>query len=510
MEDKQLKLGSLLSYLQMGVSIVIGLLYTPFMLNVLGKNEYGLYSTITSTMGLLNILTVGFNSAYMFYYAKQDKEDDSNLKKINGMFLIVLTFLGVVALFLGLFISNNLELFFSDGLTASEYKLAKKLSLLLIISLSVSFPLSVFNNMVIAHERFVFAKLINIIRTIISPSFSFVLLLLGYKSIALVLVTVIVTFCIDSTFCFYAIFKLKQRFDFRNLSKGDILGIFKYTVYIAIHFIVDQINWNIDKLLLGRFKGTEVVAIYSVAFTLFQYYSTFSAPVSSVFIPRIHLIVKNYEEDTVKRNILLTNLFIKVGNVQFVILSLLLLGIVFFGKHFIGYWAGSGYDDSYYILLLLAIPATVDLIQNLGIEIQRALNTHKFRAFLYLITAVLNFIISIFLAQKYGAIGCAIGTAVSYIITQGVLMNVYYHKKCGINIVLFWKSILRLCFGLIIPSMFGIIFNIFIIFDSVIKLLITIILFTIIYIISIYLLGLNKEKREAVKKFVREFITRGK
>ena len=92
MEDKQLKLGSLLSYLQMGVSIVIGLLYTPFMLNVLGKNEYGLYSTITSTMGLLNILTVGFNSAYMFYYAKQDKEDDSNLKKINGMFLIVLTF----------------------------------------------------------------------------------------------------------------------------------------------------------------------------------------------------------------------------------------------------------------------------------------------------------------------------------------------------------------------------------------------------------------------------------
>ena len=117
-------------------------------------------------------------------------------------------------------------------------------------------------------------------------------------------------------------------------------------------------------------------------------------------------------------------------------------------------------------------------------------------SFLYLITAVLNFIISIFLAQKYGAIGCAIGTAVSYIITQGVLMNVYYHKSMKINIVAFWKSILALSRGMIVPALVGGIIMKCITFYSIMQYMATIMLYSAVYCVSMWCFGMNAEEKQ--------------
>ena len=141
---------------------------------------------------------------------------------------------------------------------------------------------------------------------------------------------------------------------------------------------------------------------------------------------------------------MLTELFVKVGRIQFILLGLLASGVVFFGKDFITkYWAGSEYGESYYVVLLLVLPASIALIQNIGIEIQRAQNKHKFRAIVYTIMALVNLGLSIILCQKYGAVGSAIGTAISLVMANGFIMNFYYHKNCNIDIICFWKNIAR-------------------------------------------------------------------
>ena len=71
----QLKAGVILSYLQMALNIIIGLAYTPIMIRTLGQSEYGLYNTISSTISMLSILSLGFNSGYIRYYAKYKKEN---------------------------------------------------------------------------------------------------------------------------------------------------------------------------------------------------------------------------------------------------------------------------------------------------------------------------------------------------------------------------------------------------------------------------------------------------
>ena len=145
---------------------------------------------------------------------------------------------------------------------------------------------------------------------------------------------------------------MKEKFVFHGFEKGIFKSLFSFTIFIAINTLIDQINWNIDKLLLGRFKGTAEVAVYSVGYTLYQCYMMFSTSITGVFTPRIHKIVNTTKDNIEEQRIQLTELFNRVGRLQFIILSLIASGIIFFGKFFIvGIWAGNGYDNSYFVAL---------------------------------------------------------------------------------------------------------------------------------------------------------------
>lgn len=500
---KQIQIGSIISYAQMGLNIIIGLVYTPVMIRCLGTSEYGLYNTVASTISMLSILSLGFNSSYVRFYSKYKKNgNNQDIFRLNGVFLFVFMIIGSVALICGLYISNHLTLVFADGLTQNEYKIARVLTIILTINLAISFPMSVFQNIISANEKFIVLKVLGMGKTVFGPLITLPLLLAGYRSIAMVLCTSIVSISIDSIYMIYVLVILKNKFVFGNIDRGLLSSLFTYTIFIAINMLIDQINWNVDKMLLGRFKGTGAVAIYSIGYTLYHYYSMFSTSISSLFTPRIHRIVnENQNSETLTAK--LTSIFTTVGRVQFIILALIASGLILFGQIFIVIWSGISETDArqaYIVMLLLVIPATVPLIQNLGIEIQRAENKHQFRSIAYAFMALINLGISIYLCQLYGAVGSAVGTSLSLIIANGVVMNIFYHKKCCINIIEFWKSILKLSRGIVIPFIVMKLLTLILPINSIKSLLVGIIFYTLIYSISMWLFGLNENEKAFITK----------
>lgn len=510
-ETNQLKWGALLSYIQMALGVIVGLAYTPIMIRLLGKSEYGLYNTVSSTIAMLSILSLGFNSSYIRYYSKYKKDgNEQAIYKLNGLFLLIFGIIGLIGLACGLFLSFNLQIVFDEGLTSQEYEIAKILMLLLTINLAASFPATLFTSIISAHEKYIFLKLLGMLKTVVSPLVTIPLLLAGFRSIAMVTITVSVSCFTDLLYYIYIKGALRQKFIFHDFEKGIFKSLFIYTSFLAINLVVDQINWNIDKFLLGRYKGTEVVAVYSVGYALYQYYSMFSTSVSGVFTPRVHKIVNALQEDLEAQKRELTDLFIKVGRIQFLLLALLSSGLVFFGAPFIYFWAGEGYKEAYYVMLLLVLPASVALIQNVGVEIQRAENKHQFRSIIYLIMALINLILSIFLCQKWGAVGSAIGTAISLILANGFIMNIYYHKKCNIDVVAFWKNILSISLGLILPILCGVIIVRFIDLYSIWNLIVAMIAYVITYCISMWFLGMNKYEKSLILKPIAKIAKREK
>lgn len=444
MEKNQLKIGIILSYLSIFMGSLVSIVYTPFLIRMLGKSEYGLYNLVYSVVSYLGLLSFGFGSAYMKFYTRYKvKNDTKNIAKLNGMFLTIFLILSFVALLAGTILINNVELFFSGGLSSIEIVKAKYLMIFLVINIAISFPTSVFDANIIANEKYFFQRGLQLVRTIATPLLTIPLLFLGYKSISLVVVHTLVALLNLGVNIFYCKKDLQISFDFKGFDKNVFKEISCFSSFIFINMITDQINWSVDKVILGKYVGAVGVAIYSVGAQINNYYMSFSTSISSVFIPRVNKIVSTSND-----NHKLTMLMTKVGRIQCIILSYVLGGFLLLGNFFIKIWAGPGYGrESYIISLLLIIPVTIPCIQNVGIEIQRAKNMHKFRSIVYFLIAVCNIFISIPLCIKYGVKGAAVGTALNLIIGNGVLMNWYYWKRVHLDMIYYWKNVI----GLFIP-----------------------------------------------------------
>ena len=90
----QLKAGAVLSYISMGLGYLVSIIYTPIMLRLLGHSEYVLYNLVASVVAYLGILNFGFGSAYMRYYSRYKiQEDREKIASLNGMFLIIFSFI---------------------------------------------------------------------------------------------------------------------------------------------------------------------------------------------------------------------------------------------------------------------------------------------------------------------------------------------------------------------------------------------------------------------------------
>ena len=64
------KRGAILSYVSIIISTIVQLLYTPLLIRMLGQSEYGLYSLVSSIIGYLTVLDLGFGNAIIVYTAK--------------------------------------------------------------------------------------------------------------------------------------------------------------------------------------------------------------------------------------------------------------------------------------------------------------------------------------------------------------------------------------------------------------------------------------------------------
>lgn len=502
MKINQRKAGVILSYAGQLTKILISIIYTPIMLRLLGQSEYGLYQLVYSVVSYLSLLSLGFSSSYMRFYSRyKAQRDEDGVARLNGMFLLIFTSLSIVCVLCGCVMLGNIKGIFGSGLTDSEYSTARILMALLVVNLALTFPNSVFSCAITAHEKFLFQKFLILLQNVCNPLLALPLLIMGYGSIGMVAVTTFLTLLVLLMNVYYSFHNLHIRFCFKKFQLDLLKEMWVFTFFIFINQIIDQINWSVDKFLLGRFAGTTAVAVYGVGGQINSMYIELSSSVSNVFVPKVNRIVAESGDDNE-----LTRLFTKVGRIQFMILGLILSGFIFFGIPFVKIWAGSEYGDSYAVALLLIAPVTVPLIQNLGIEIQRAKNMHKARAIVYLFIAIANVAISIPLIKLMGPIGAALGTAISLIAGNIIFMNWYYHARIGMNMLYFWKEIARFIPALIVPCLIGIAIMKFVNITGFVKLGLFAMAYTVVYAFSMYFFGMNDEEKQLVIGPIRKIL----
>lgn len=445
--ENELKYGIILNYVNMILGNMIPIFYTPVMLELLGQEEYGLYKLSGSVTSYLSLISLGIGSAVTRYLIKaKEQEGKEAEERMLGLFNIVFQVIAVISLLVGTTLILSIQNWYGDSLSATELSRMKTLVFIMVCNTALGFSQTPYITVISAHERFVFQQSTNIAVTLAGPLLNIVMLKMGYASIGMATVSLLTTIVCRVVNMVYVRKNMMIKARYRNMPVSLLREILIFSFWVFVANIVSQLNNATDTVMIGAVPAlaTTGVAIYSVGNTFNSIIFSLTTGVSSLLAPKVSKMVFAGADGKA-----LTELAIRVGRIQGYIFTLLVSGFIAFGKPFIQLYAGSGYEEAYWVAVFMMVPNLVPLVQSVCLSVIVAQNKHKFRSLVYLGIAIANVIGTWFLLRTWGIIGASFMTGVALVIGQGFVMNWYYQNRTEMNMVLFWRELCKIC---VIPT----------------------------------------------------------
>lgn len=492
----QRKAGVILSYISTAANSIIMLLYVPMLLYYLTKDQYGIYQLMGSLIAYLSVMDFGLSNTTTRYlsqaYADNDETRATKVIAVShSLYLIISLFIFIAGFVFYLFLSP----IYGQTLSAADLAIAKQIFLIMLFNIVISIPSNIFISVINSKEHFIFLRGVGLIKVLLQPLVVWAVLAWKASVLNLVLAqTVFNLLCIVINYL-YCKKKLKISFsvDFRD--KPLMKELMGFSLFIFLHVIMDLVYFRLAQLVLGAFSGAAAVANYAIAIQMLCLFLTLPSTVAGVFLPKLSALAS--EKENLPE---ISNIFCKIGRLQYLIAMLVFIGFVFLGKSFIYIWIGDGYEICYYIAVILMGSYILDVSQNIGIPILQALKKHAFRAYVYIAMAALNVILCIPFAKYYGEIGCAIATAICLIIGSGFAIN-WYYVRIGLDIKRFFYNLFLISRGIILSLILicGL-FYIFPVKNTWLDFLIHGIIITGIYSSVIWLISLNRYEKDLIGK----------
>lgn len=432
----QRRAGVVLGYANIVVKNLVNLVYTPMLLSFVGQADYGVYQTSNSFVFSLSLLSFGFSQAYVRFYT-QKRAHGEDVRGLNGVYLVLYAVVSVAAFLLGLGFAASAGALFSESFTPDEVELATVVMSIMAGSIAVTLLNSVFDAYILVHEEFRFQQSRQMLTTLATPFCAYALLCLGFGVVGVAMAQLavnVVLLALNAGFC---LGRLEMRFDVRRFNTALFRAIAAFSAWIFANQIVDLINQNVPNVLLGALSSASAVAVFAVSIQIRNVFMSLSTTMSNVFTPKINQIVAESDD-----NAELTRLMTRVGRYQMVLFCWVYGGFAVLGSFFIEHWAGPGFADAYWLVLIMVAPLVFPLTQNTGIEIQRAKNRHRARSLVYLAGALVNLALTASLAGSLGYWAPVAGYVAYVLLACGLFMNWYYQRRIGLDMPYFWRRVL--------------------------------------------------------------------
>ena len=455
--SKQIKIGALLSYFAIAFNMVAGLIYTPWMISQIGQSNYGLY-TLAHSLITIFVMDFGMSAAVSRFVSKYRAENDQQAidnflgiayKLYIALDGIILAFLLIIGLFLNSIYGN---------LSVEEFETFKILYAIVGIFSVISFPFTNLSGILNAYENFIGLRLADLFHKVFIIVAMVIALLLGYGVFALVTVNAISGILTIIIKLFLIKKYTKVKVNFKCKEKRTLKDIFGFSIWTTITSFARRMIFNISPSIIVAVSTTGAIgaAIFGLASTVEGYVSTFANALNGMFMPRISKIVHDGKKDTE-----LVDLMVKVGRIQCIIIGVLVVGFISFGKSFIiDIWNKPDFTESYICAVFLIIPSYFYMPLQIANTTLIVENKVKIQSIIYIITGVFNVCCSLVLSNIWGALGASISICIAYLLRSAMLIVAHIKvlrlnmmqmfKKCYLKITPF--LLLALAFGLMLEN----------------------------------------------------------
>ena len=403
------------------LQLLIGLGSSVIIARVLGPRGNGIYSLAILLPALLVIFgNFGIGQSSIFYVGKKKY----SAKEILANDIIFSFLLGILGFLVGLIVI----LFLSDSIFPNVDKMYLFLALFLV---PVRFFVSFVSYLLLGLQKIKEFNFINILQSFIFLVLISIFLLALKLSIKATIIANVLSFFIGAIALFYLAKRIIGNF-YLHFNKSYFKDAFRYGVKVYLGNIIGFLHYRIDIFLVNIFLNPIAVGFYSVAVVLTEKIWLISQSAGTVLFPRVasETSDRNLKVFTplICRNVLL---IILVGAILLFFLSRWLIILVFSEKFLNSVLP-------FQILLIGAV--TMGGWKILANDLYGR-GKPELNIYISAMSVGLNVILNVIWIPKFGIIGAAWATSVSYSFAFVAIMIVY-NKISGNNMkdILFVKK----------------------------------------------------------------------
>jgi len=303
-DNKRIAVNTIVIYIRLIVSALIGLITTRLILKALGADDYGLYSVIGGIVSFMNIIgTSMITATNRFISVELGKGENGDINKtFNTVLLVhVLLALGLVLIgeTIGLIYVNNYLNVAPEKLGDAAFVLHFSLLTTAISILSVPY-----HGLIVAREKFIFASSVEVLSLIVKLGLVLLLALSdGNKLRLFTLIMLLVTLMIFAANVLYCKIKDSNVIHIGlNKNKSDYKSVFSFagwSLFGATAFIGKEQGAS---MVINYFFGTALNASFGLASQVNRYAMMFTKGLSQAAAPQI---MKSYGANASDRSLFL-------------------------------------------------------------------------------------------------------------------------------------------------------------------------------------------------------------
>lgn len=487
------------------LSLVLSFVTRTVFVCTLGNEYLSVNGLFTNILTLLTFTDLGIGSAIIFSLYKPLAENDKpKIGQLINLFKIAYRYIALSILLLGLLVLPFLDSIISD--IPNVHEDVRFLYVLFLLNTVVSYIYGYKKSLLIADQKNYVVITIHTILNVTLVALQ-VIILFATHNFVLYLVTLIVITLLNnilSTIYVNRKYDWISQYENLRLEKEERCLIFSNIKNIVIYKFGSVILSGTDNIIISAFIKTTLVGICSNYTMLINAVTT----IINQGVAGISASIGNYNVNASKDEN--ENIFNQLCLLSYWAIGQVTLLMCCLFSPFVKIWLGSDYVLENYVVVILAMGFYTLMINTIPSSYRTAMGYFKEARFAPLFAALLNVILSVIGAKKYGLIGVFGATIIARLLTYCIIDPYFVYSKGFVKTPI--KYYARFMFRLILLLLIYMICQLIIgkicvdgisglLLNSCVCLVIFNIFFMMLYSKNIYLLqAISKIKANLIRK----------
>jgi O-antigen/teichoic acid export membrane protein len=417
------------SYLRFFVSMTVMFLLTPVIIRHVGKQDFALWSLTFSVLGFFGLLDMGFSAGVVRYVAECRGADDPERRNrmVSTLAVVYVLLTLVAACGLGVLSAVYTHLF-----KIPLEQQSKALALLWILaarSVLFALPLSLFQGILFGEQRIALLNSVQMATTLLYGVVAWIGLAQGAGLMTLAwlnLIAMLLEYGLYVCFAYRCVPDL--RIAPRLADRKMLRSVASFSLAQFVVSMAALVRLRTDPLIVQWFLPLSQVAVYAIALRIAESALLLTKQGINVLSPLVAQLHGAGDTEKIRTTLL------GAGKLTFCASVLLTVPICVFAHDIVVMWVGPAFAEAAPTLVVLMISMCLITPQLVASNVLAMTGHHRLTARAEIVGMLLNLIVSIALARRFGLVGVALGT-----LTSTVLVDLFYivSAACRLNAIPF-------------------------------------------------------------------------